>query len=328
MAEALIIERVPARAALAGNPSDGYGGAVLAAPVRSVGATITLRHSDGFEIAGRRFGTWNDVIAPPAADAPITQPELVQAAIRAYAAIVSPDPYEPCAIDVDTTIPRSVGLAGSSAIIIATLRSIARHAAHPALAPDELAVVALAAEVEQLGITAGLQDRLVQSAEEVIHMEFGSSSVPALFGRPAARYQIVAASLAPHLFVAHRRAAAASSDATHRPLRDRFDTGDADVITAMATLAGEARAATTALEAGDVSALGSAMNRSFDLRRSVVPLNPAHVEMVDRARLAGAAANYSGSGGAVTVLAPDDAVATHARSALAEIGCEILPLGT
>ncbi len=326
VADGVIIETVPARAALAGNPSDGYGGAVLATPVRSAAATVTLRPSDRYEVGDRWFAGWDELAAAPPGDEAIGQAELVLAGIRAYAAIVSPEPFAPCSIDIDTSIPRSVGLAGSSAIVIAAIRAVARCAGHEPLRPDALAVVALAAESEHLGIAAGLQDRLVQSADAVVHMEFDADSAPRRFDRPSGRCEVLAAGLPGELFVAHRTEAAASSDTTHRPLRERHDAGDLDVIRAMTALADEARAATAALRAGDVAGLGEAMDRSFDLRRSVLPLNPAHVEMVHRARLAGAAANFSGSGGAITVLAADEATGRRARAALSAIGCRFLPV--
>ena len=44
------IATVPARAALAGNPSDGYGGAVLAVPIRELSATVRVCRSETFVI--------------------------------------------------------------------------------------------------------------------------------------------------------------------------------------------------------------------------------------------------------------------------------------
>ena len=84
------------------------------------------------------------------------------------------------------------------------------------------------------------------------------------------------------------------------------------------------RRATAALRAGDTAELGTAMDRSFDARQSVVALDPAHVEMIDAARAAGGAANYAGSGGAIVVLAADDETGRRARSALGRLGCGII----
>ena len=64
---------------------------------------------------------------------------------------------------MSTTIPRSVGLAGSSAIVIAALR-----AAGVDLEPPEVAELALAIERDDLGIAAGLQDRAVQAFDQPV----------------------------------------------------------------------------------------------------------------------------------------------------------------
>jgi glucuronokinase len=64
------------------------------------------------------------------------------------------------------------------------------------------------------------------------------------------------------------------------------------------------------------------MDETFDQRASVMALDPVHVEMIDVARAAGASANYTGSGGAVVVLAADG----RAREALTGLGCDILEL--
>lgn len=306
-----IVETVPARAALAGNPSDGYGGAVLAVPVRAVGARVVARPAAQIGVGGQRFASPDDVRAAVRERRVSGLAALAAAAVDAFATHVAPP--VPCELDVSTTIPRSVGLAGSSAVVIGVLRALARISGRATLPPDELAAIALAAEVDGLGIAAGLQDRVVQCRDSPTHMEFGSGEHEPV--EPATPF---------HLLVAYRPGASTPSGATHGPLRERFDRGDRDVRSAMASLAGEARRATAALRRGDTATLGSAMDRSFDIRRSVVPLDPAHVEMVERARANGVAANYSGSGGSITVLAPEGSAGARARSALAEIDCRFL----
>src|SRR5437660_886870 len=129
----------PARAALAGNPSDGYGGAVLALALPGFGATAR---------------------ASPATETTVTPPsEPVAATVRRLA---RRHPRAPAAaVTWQTSIPRGVGLGGSSAIVIATLRALG--GLQEAVMPDaDLAEVALAVETEELGIAAGLQDRVAQ----------------------------------------------------------------------------------------------------------------------------------------------------------------------
>ena len=108
----------PARAALLGNPSDGYGGAVVAFAFADFVARV--ERCEGIDAH------------------PDAVPLLRAAARRADAGDAG--------LRLRTTIPREVGLGGSSAIVIAALRALGVD--RP---PDELARMALAVEVEDLG---------------------------------------------------------------------------------------------------------------------------------------------------------------------------------
>ena len=70
---------------------------------------------------------------------------------------------------------------------------------------------------------------------------------------------------------------------------------------------------------------GPAKGLRFEAEPATKPvIEPAHVEMIHLARAVGAAANYSGSGGAVTVVAPDASTFERARRELAGAGCSIV----
>lgn len=326
-----IVERCPARAALAGNPSDGYGGAVLATPVRTRQVTVTIRPGARFRLTGddgtADVATTDDLVIAARSVSADDPHALVLAAIAVseLSAPGRPAP-EPFSIDVTTSIPRSVGLAGSSAIVIATLRALGRLAGRPERAPAELASLALHVERDVLGIAAGLQDRVVQAFDRPMMMRFGHDDRRMIGGFEGGRYEAVTMRADLALFVACRPRAATPSHIVHADLRARFDGGDPIVRAAMADLATEAERAAAAVAGDDIASLGVAIDRSFDLRRSITDLDPAHVEMVEVARQAGAHANYSGSGGAVSVLCPDPAVRARARAALTAIGCELIDL--
>src|SRR5207248_8262986 len=67
-------------------------------------------------------------------------------------------------------IPRQVGLAGSSAIIVATLRCLMDFYEVP-IPLEVQPSLALSVETEELGITAGLQDRVVQVYEGLDYLD-------------------------------------------------------------------------------------------------------------------------------------------------------------
>ncbi len=282
-----------ARAALAGNPSDGYGGATLAVVVRDFLA---------------------EVEASPAPDQSIA-PEsmLVRATVGRFERELCWE-APPAAIRVRTSIPRAVGLGGSSAIVIATARALCElHDVR--LHPDELASFALAVETEDLGIAAGLQDRVAQAYEGLTFMDFRSGV-----------YERLDPALLPPLFVAWNAEASGHSGVTHGDLRARFERGDSVVLAGMSELGDLARAARSALLAGDAQAFARCLDGTFDARRRMLALDERHVAMVELARQLGASANYTGSGGAIVGSCRDEVQCAEVIAALERAGhCAIAP---
>jgi glucuronokinase len=276
-----------ARAALAGNPSDAYGGATLAVVVREFLAEADAR---------------------PAARASVApESDLVQATVRRFERELAPA-APPAEIRWRTSVPRSVGLGGSSALVIATARALCGlH--RVALGPDELASFALAVETEDLGIAAGLQDRVAQAYGGLTFMDFRDGI-----------YEPLDPALLPPLFVAWNVAAAGHSGLTHGDLRARFERADAVVLAAMTRLGELARAARSALLTGDAQAFARCMDASFDARRRMLTLDHRHVAMIELARALGASANYTGSGGAIVGCCRDEQHRATVTQALGDAG--------
>jgi glucuronokinase len=272
--------------ALAGNPSDGYGGAVLAVTLDEHRAQVTAR------AGGSR-------IDPPSA--------LVEATVQRLARL---DPrVSETEIRWRTSVPRGVGLGGSSAIVIATLRALCDcHSLR--LAPDELAELALAVETDELGIVAGLQDRIAQAYEGLTFMDFSRAD-----------YERLDPGLLPPLLVAWRADAAGDSGVVHGDLRTRFEQGERVVVEGMAELAELAHLARAALLERGRDAFAESVDRSFDARARMLELDRRHVEMVELARAGGAAANYTGSGGAIVCVCEDEDHRTSLANALGAGGC-------
>ncbi|HEX4110720.1 MAG TPA: hypothetical protein VHX88_21505 [Solirubrobacteraceae bacterium] len=264
----------PARVALAGNPSDGFGGAVLAVTLANWSASAEVHEAHAATIEPRS--------------------ELVAAAVRRRA------PGRSLAVRWRSDIPREVGLGGSSAIVIAMLRALDALDGRPD-DPERLAAEALAVEVEDLGIAAGPQDRVVQCHGGLLLMDFASGRRATLPGERL-----------PPLLVAHHAGAAGPSGAVHGALHPRTD---GTVRDAMARLAELAREAYGALQGGDRDRFADCMDRSLLTRGEVLQLHPEALAAAELVRAHGGAANYAGSGGALAIAAPVDAAA---RAALAE----------
>ena len=295
-----------ARAALAGNPSDGYGGGVLAVCLGNFAANVELvetRDTDRTD-ANERL-----MVEPAAAAA------LVKAAVARHAAATGRTPPRLRAT-VRTTIPREVGLAGSSAIVIATLRAL-DTLLETRIPSADLPVLALAAECD-LGITAGLQDRVAQAYGGLTAMTFGLDG--SYRARPLECAQL------PPLLLAWDAQGAAPSGVYHGNLRARWAGGEPLVLRVMSALRDQAAGAAAAVERGDADALGAAMDASCDLRASLGPLEPRHAELVEAARRHGLPVNFAGSGGAVVALCPEPDRLTALREELERGGCRAEPV--
>jgi len=304
-----------ARAALAGNPSDGYGGAVLAfafadcrAQARATSETSATSEKSATSATSATSETSAMALSidPPA--------ELVAATVRRFARQYDPAARR-TAIGWETDIPRGVGLGGSSAIVIATTRALCHLHGVP-LEPHELASFALAVETEELGIAAGLQDRVAQAHGGLTFMDFSEEACAGSGGH--GRYRQLDPRSLPPLLVAWRAEAAKHSGSVHAPLRERFERGEVGVVGCMHELGELARRAQAALRAGDTRTLAACVDGSFDVRRRMLALDPRDVAMIECARAHGLSANYTGSGGAIVAVCTDDERARRAAAAALE----------
>ena len=109
-----------------------------------------------------------------------------------------------------SNIPRQVGLAGSSAIIVATLRCLMEF--YGVEIPRQVQPsLALSVETEELGIAAGLQDRVIQVYEGLVYMDFARDRMEERDGLPCGVYEPLDPALLPPLYVAY------STDWASRP---------------------------------------------------------------------------------------------------------------
>src|SRR5215472_12871067 len=74
-------------------------------------------------------------------------------------------------LEYESTIPQRLGLGGSSAIITASLRALCRYYGLDIPLPVQ-PNLALETETRELGVPAGLQDRVVQAYHGLVYMDF------------------------------------------------------------------------------------------------------------------------------------------------------------
>ena len=310
--------RAFARVGLLGNPSDGYGGKTLAFALGDFRARARIEPCDRVEIIAADDDPVTFVSAREAAEAYSIEGTsggvcLVSAALHRFfvhtpwlADLDVADERLRFSIRFDTDIPRQVGLAGSSAIVVAVMRGLMGWFDH-AFEPAELAEIALAAEVEELDLAGGPMDRVIQVYEGVVVMDLREP-------RTAASYKAVDPDLLPPLFVAWDPAGGEPSGKAHGALRARWDSGDEELRTLMSDFRGLVDAGLEALDRGDHDAFAELMNRNFEMRARFFPISERDREAISIARRAGAAAKLCGSGGAIVGQPGDESAFDLLRS--------------
>ncbi len=324
----------PARVGLLGNPSDGYGGRTIALSIPTLSATVTLESkTSGISIVPGDDDTtsWagpDELVDRIDRFGYGTGVELLSAATRTFIDVCTsmshraPDGF---VLRYRTTIPRQVGLAGSSAIVVAALRCLSDHVGLEI--PNEvLPSIALRVETEQLGITAGLQDRVVQTYGGLVSMDFGELETNARFGVAHGEYEVLDPTNLPPLFLATRRSAAEPSGNYHAELRSRFEAGDPVVRDTMRSLAGVAAEGRAALRWGASDQFARLIGDNMRLRRRLGPLPDAQLALVDVAEEHDAAATFTGSGGAVVGAYVDDDQLTALMRGYAAIDTDVMPI--
>jgi len=325
----IIRTKAHARAGLLGNPSDGFFGKTIAFSIRNFAAEVTLWESPELEILPSaedraHFQSVADLIDQISRFGYYGGVRLIKATIKKFADFFAQRnvalPPRNFTIRYSSNIPRLVGLGGSSAIVTATMRALMRFY-DLELPKTILPSLALSAETDELKIPAGLQDRVVQTYEGVVYMDFARHL---LEKQGHGHYEPLPKKSLRNVFVAYRAELAEGSEVVHSGLRVRFERGERAVVDAMKRFAGFAEEGRQALLDGDLDTLARLIDANFDLRRQICPLNPRHVEMVEVARKLGAACKFAGSGGAVVGLYHSEKQYARLREAYKKLGCKLI----
>jgi glucuronokinase len=328
----LIHKRAYARAGLVGNPSDGYHGKTISLIVRNFWAEVTLYEWDQVELVlsqedRSRFRSVRELVGDVHLHGYYGGIRLVKATIKRFVDYCErqglPLHDRPFSVRYQSNIPRQVGMAGSSAIIVATLRCLMEFYGIEIPRRVQPSLV-LSVETEELGIAAGLQDRVIQVYEGLVFMDFAPDRMESIHSLACGVYEPLDAALLPPLYVAYNNDASEPTEVIHNNLRERFHRGEPAVVETMVRLADLTVEARQAILARDAEHLGRSIDRNFDFRRSICRLAKAQVEMVECARAAGATASFTGSGGAIVGTYPDEASLERLQAALEPLRCRVI----
>ncbi len=319
-----------ARVGLLGNPSDIYDGKVIALSIPNLSASVSIESSERIEIVP---GPSDAASAATFADLATSLNEygcyggtrLLLAAIKQFVSfsntwrsISSNDKRQTFSMSYKSTIPRQVGLAGSSAIIIAAIRALMKWW-DVSIEKAQLAELALAAEVEDLGIIAGPQDRVIQSYEGLLLMDFKPP-------RTAASYIQLDPQMLPSLFIAWNPLPGKHSSRKHSDVMSLWLQGDPHVRQAIAVFSELVNRGVECLKRVDLEGFRELMDENFNTRASIWNLNKEDSKMVHIGRSCGAAVKFCGSGGSVVGAMQGESQFPQIEQAYLQAGYKIMKL--
>lgn len=331
----IIRKRAYARAGFVGNPSDGYHGKTIAFTIKQFFAEVTLYEWPKVEIVQAQddqgsFRSIHELVEDVELHGYYGGVRLIKATIKRF--------YEYCqekgfrlhertfSIRYSTSVPRAVGMAGSSAIIVATLRALIEF--YQVDVPKHVQPsLALSVETMELGIAAGLQDRVVQIYEGLVSMDFAKETTTIEDGMECGLYENLDTNHLPPVYVAYSTDVGEPTYVVHNPLRARYNSGDEEVVKAMQTFADLTIQAKQAIADGDAETLHQLIDKNFDTRASICNISDSHLAMINAARSVGASAKFAGSGGAIVGTFRDNQMFDKLKDALARINCKtVVPI--
>lgn len=310
------------RAALIGNPSDGYHGKTIAFVFRNYRAEVQLYETPDLELLSSRRD-YNRFDSLDALSDDIAQfgyyggIRLMKAAAKKFNEYCRDSGItlekKNFTINYFSDIPNRLGLAGSSAIITAAMKAMFRFY-DISITPAHLANLVLSTERDELGIPAGLQDRVAQAYNTPVFMDFNRDYMAE---NGVGRYTPITIPDELKLYVAYRTDLAEGSEILHSRLRDDYEAGVPRVVAAMQEWAQLTEQVKEALENGDFDRIPALINRNFDLRCEVCSgsVSSKNRRMVEIARSCGASAKFTGSGGAIIGTYTDDSMFENMRTA-------------
>ncbi len=325
----MIVESVAyARAGLAGNPSDGYFGKCLAIIVKDFSARVWLEPAENIEIVTSPddrpvYASLDHFMRDIRLHGFYGGERLMKAAIRRFVRYCEEHGHALHArgfkLNYRSTIPRRVGLSGSSALITATLRCLMKFYGVDIPKPI-LATLIRNVENEDLGIGAGLMDRVMQVYEGCVFMDLNKEH---LEKHGYGVYQEIPIEKLPPLYIAYRTELGEGSEVFHNNIKERFFRGDPDVVEAMRDFAEIAVTVRDLILDGRGREIGPWMDKNFDRRRSIFKLSDGDIAMVERARSVGASAKFAGSGGAIVGTYADEAMYRRIVETFSGTGTEV-----
>ena len=300
------------RAALIGNPSDGYFGKTISFTFKNFEARVELQESESLQIIpcereNLQFSSVSHLTDEVKQYGYYGGVRLVKAAIKTLSEYCAEHDIKlgdkNFTLSYSSSIPGRLGLAGSSAIITAAVKAMMEFYGIDIPKPI-LENLILAVEKKELHIGAGLQDRVAQVYGRPVYMNFDKSLMDA---QGHGEYISFDPALLPNIYLAYRNNLAEGSELTHNDLAKRFANGDAAVLDAIEKWKALTNEVWVRLNMGNKN-IGDLIDRNFDIRKNIIAISEGNMELISAARGSGASAKFTGSGGAIIGTYTDEAM--------------------
>lgn len=306
----MIQSSVYARVGLVGNPSDGFYGKTISACVKNWQAAVTIENDDEIVIVPNikmdalNYDSLADLVDHADKYGYYGALRLVNATCSLFSKLTG-IVTSGFRINYTSSIPRQVGLGGSSALVVALLNCLIEFHAYDKWSLADRANVAWAVENDELLITSGLQDRVIQTYGGLVYMEFNKDLMDK---QGYGYYEEMEVSL-PKAFIAYTQNPKKNSGQMHNPIKYRFNSGDIAVIYAMKHFANLAQDGYDAILGQRLVDLAQLMKINWQLRRKLYgdeAIGQDNIKMIMIANKHGCPAKLPGSGGAIIGLYNDD----------------------
>ncbi|MCA9890209.1 MAG: GHMP kinase [Anaerolineae bacterium] len=330
----IIRKRAYARAGLLGNPSDGYNGKTISFSVKDFYSEVTLYDWHTLEIIPSqydhgRFRSIYELAEDVSSHGYYGGVRLLKATIKRFVDYCTAQGIQlhsdNFSVRYESHIPRQVGLAGSSSIITAMLRCL--MAFYDVEMPLEIQPsFVLSVETDELGISAGLQDRVIQAYEGMVYMDFDESQARVKNGIKHYHYEYLNWAKDLPLYIAYHTQLGEPTEVFHNDIRGRYNRGEQEVVSAMQQFAQYAADGREAILANDLPRLADLIDANFNMRQQIAKLPAWQVDMVETARACGASAKFAGSGGAIVGTYTDEAMLRTLSEKLKAIGSRVIAI--
>lgn len=304
----------PGRAGIIGNPSDIYGGTVVACAVGER-AEVFVREADGivFDICGHVTHIQSDEDlrfddSLPYIDVARSVWRYLIGDDRRHLAGVTIDPAGGFHLRAETSIPMRAGCAGSTAMMACIVAGILAFFKNPI---QRYAIAEMARHIERtsLGIDCGFQDQYM--------VVFGGLNCIDFRGKewgwdddtaPYAVVEPLTEALAPRLplpmVLANLGRRQGTSGTYHHTPRQRWEAGEEAMVEGMMRIAELARIGKRAMLVGDWQTVADMMNENYEISLRLFGISELNDALIKTALRHGAlAAKLSGAGGGGTIIA-------------------------